>query len=315
MTFAGAQNPVLSDDGTKVAFGVPLSDKASSDKVGIWVMDLGDLPIGFSKDPRRATNADPTGLSWAWSPDSRGLLVRGSNQSYYLLEVGSETPLTSLTPLTSPTLAKTLSGWAEESDKKYKDKFNEIPKKLQEILTSNRVRSKRVAFSPDKKKFLFTASSDFEIPSDLTSPLPGSSTQKEERLVKKGNTYVYDLKEDKNFLVYSGSLPETKSFLEEASAAASTKSQAPSNKQTLNTKYQILNTSVHWFPTSNHLILAEANKVTIVDYDGTNPQLVWNGPYEAPYAIPSPNTSRLLILTNLGAGEEVVGNLYALSLK
>lgn len=307
LTFAGAQNPVLSDDGTKIAFGVLPSDKADMEKVGIWIMDLGDLPIGFSKDPRRVTNADPTNLSWAWSPDSRELLVKDL-KGYYLLDSGT---LTILLPiyLSASSLSETLSNWQEDIDKKYQDKFKEIPEKLRSLLTPEKLQGKKVIFSPDKKKILYTASQDFQIPEELISSLPGSSTQKEERNIKKGNTYVYDSKEDRNFLVFSGNLPEVKNFLEEASAPAPKKpSLTPKNPATPKT-------SIRWFPTSNHLVLSEEGKITIIDYDGTNPQTVWGGPYTAPYAIPFPNTTRLLILTNLGAGDNAVGNLYAISLR
>lgn len=316
LTFAGATNPVLSDDGTKIAYGVPASDKANSERVGIFILDLGDLPIGFSRDPRRITNADPTNLSWAWSPDSRQLLVK-STQGYFLLESGTFSTLSTLSILSASALSETLAEWQEEQDKKYQEKLKDIPKDLQNLLSQT-----KVMFSPDKKKILYTASQDFQIPEGLISPLPGSSTQKEERKAKKGNTYVYDLKEDRNFLVFSGNLPEVKSLLEEASAAANTKTSSTTQKSptaragaSLITRHISPITSVRWFPTSNHIVLSEEGKITIIDYDGTNPQTIYAGPYIAPYAIPFPNTTRLLILTNLGAGDNAVGNLYAISLR
>ncbi|MEK7521623.1 MAG: PEGA domain-containing protein [Patescibacteria group bacterium] len=313
LTFAGAVGPVLSEDGTKIAYGVPISEKADEEKVGIWVMELGDLPIGFSRDPRRVASVDPTDLSWAWSPDSRELLVR-SSQGFSVLDVNSPTPPTALAPITSLALSETLKDWQEESDKKYMEKFEKLPKTLRDLL-----KNQKVEFSPDKNKVFYTAKAEFLIPEGLAISLPGSSTQNEERAVKSGNTYVYDLKEDKNFLVFSGELAGAKSLFEEASESAAQGSQKTRSVRVSDNlkigKSDSPNTLISWFPTSNHLILTESGKILIQDYDGTNPQTVYAGPYTAPFAIPLPNTSRLLILTNLGAGGEVVGNLYAVSLR
>jgi hypothetical protein len=69
-----------------------------------------------------------------------------------------------------------------------------------------------------------------------------------------------------------------------------------------------------WFPNSKNLILAEEGKVTIMDYDGTNRQVVYSGNYVSPYAFPFVNTGKIIILTNLGANSSLP-NLYSLSLK
>ena len=92
-------------------------------------------------------------------------------------------------------------------------------------------------------------------------------------------TYVYDIKEDRNFLI---------------------------------SDYE--SQQISWFPTSAHLVQAQPNKVTIMDYDGTNRQVVYDGAYQAPFAFPSSNPNRLLIVTNLGS-DSSIPNLYSLSLK
>jgi hypothetical protein len=51
-----------------------------------------------------------------------------------------------------------------------------------------------------------------------------------------------------------------------------------------------------------------------MDYDGTNRQVVYSGAYSAPSAFPFSNTTRLLILTNLGAPTGAA-NLYTLTVK
>lgn len=304
LTFTGAIKPILSPDKTKIAYGIPNSDKTDSDKVGIWVMDLADLPIGFSREPRRITDLGPTALDWQWSPDSRQILVK-KDTHYYVLDISSLASQISLTPLTPEKLTATLIKWQQDLDKKNEENMRDLPVKLAQILKAT-----PLSFSPDGNKALYTATIDSTIPNGLVSPLPGSSTQKEERKIKKGSTYVYDLKEDKNFLVYSGNITAEKDLAKEASlATVSALKATPTPRPTTSLA------TIRWFPTSNHLILAESNKITIMDYDGTNQQTIHAGPYTYPYAVPFPNPSRLLILTNLGAGDGVISNLYAISLK
>jgi len=316
LTFTGAINPILASDKTKVAYGIPTSEKADTEKVGIWIMDLADLPIGFSRDPRQITDLDPTNLSWTWSPDSREILVVTPEKTYYLLETGSKNLKSQLLPLTEAKLAQTIEEWREEAGQEYTNSLKDLPDKLKEALKET-----KITLSPDKNKILYTAEFDLTLPDNIVSPLPGSSTQKEERTVKTGNTYIYDLKEDKNFLVYDKTITLPKDLLEEASSSAKTTPQSktqtkkptPAPREAASDVGQP--TSISWFPTSTNIVIAEENKITIKEYDGTNSQTVYAGPYIAPHAIPFPNSSRLLILTNLGAGEKAVGNLYGVSLR
>lgn len=324
LTFTGAIKPILSPDKTKIAYGVAAPADAAAnnkvangnltdpDKVGIWIMDLADLPIGFSREPRKITDLDPASLDWQWSPDARQLLIK-NDTNYHILDISSLTSQISLTPLTSEKLAATLAKWQQNSDKKTNEDMRDLPAKLADILQKT-----QPYFSPDGNKVLYTATNDGIIPDGLVSPLPGSSTQKEERNIKKGSTYVYDLKEDKNFLVYTGAVTPEANLIKDASGSA-TQTEKPTSRKTASRKptleTQQPTASINWFPTSNHLTLAENNKITIMDYDGTNQQTIYAGPYTYPYTVPFPNSSRLLILTNLGAEQNVIGNLYAISLK
>ena len=276
VTFNGAINPVVSPDGTKVLFGIPSED---SQKVGLWVMELGNLPIGFSNDPRRISNLDPTNASWTWSPDSREILIT-IQTAKYILPSGGFTPQYQLVNIQGAKLEKTFAEWKTESSKKMDSSLSRLPEKLQEIFKN---KTDNVTFSPDNNKVLYTASGSATIPDNLIPQLPGSSTQKQERVIKDGQTYVYDIKEDRNFLISDQKIKTDSS-------------------------------TIAWFPTSNHLLLAENNKITIMDYDGTNRQVIWNGPYDFPYAVPYPNSSRLLMLTKLGSGNSLA-NLYAVILK
>src|SRR3989338_6047718 len=284
LTFTGAINPILASDKTKVAYGIPTSEKADTEKVGIWIMDLADLPIGFSRDPRQITDRDQTNLSWTWSPDSREILVVTPEKTYYRLETGSKNLKSQLLPLTEAKLAQTIEEWREEAGQEYTNSLKDLPDKLKEALKET-----KITLSPDKNKILYTAEFDLTLPDNIVSPLPGSSTQKE--LMEKASSSTK-------------TTPKSKT---------QTKNPPPAPREAASDVGQP--TSISWFPTSTNIVIAEENKITIKEYDGTNSQTVYAGPYIAPHAIPFPNSSRLLILTNLGGGEKVVGNLYGVSLR
>ena len=139
---------------------------------------------------------------------------------------------------------------------------------------------------------LYTASGSASIRDGLIKPIPGASSQKQEREIKLDQTYVYDIKEDRNFLVDDHSQDlligpnQTKEFQRR----------------------------MIWFPTSRHLVSTEQDKIVIMDYDGTNKQEVYKGSYISPYAYPNLSLSRLIVLTSLGANSSTA-NLYSLSIK
>lgn len=265
LTFAGSTKPVLSPDRTKVAY---------SNDSGLWVLDLADLPIGFSKEPRQITDANLTDSDWQWSPDSRQILLT-STRGAFLFGL-SGTPQNKLVNIQGKQLEDVLTEWKEQENKKTENKLAKLPPAVKDLLER---KTSAFSLSPDDNKVLYQASGSAQIADNLIPYLPGSSTQKQDRDIKTGKTYIYDIKEDRNFLI----------------------TESPS--------------ALSWFPTSNHVVLAEDGKITIMDYDGTNRQIVFSGPYEAPYAIPFPNSTRLLILTKLGAGNGNLPNLYSLSLK
>jgi hypothetical protein len=274
VTFDGVLNPVASDDFSRIAFAVtPSLESGSDSKAGLWVIDTTELPLGFSKDPRRITDGDITQASWEFSPDVRQVMLT-TKAGAYLLDVGSFTPQAQRVNVASRK-ESILKDWEEERGKKLSAQIKNLPDEVVDLLGR---KASSIAFSPDETRVLYTASSSSTLDNNLIKPLPGSSTQRQERNIEVSKTYVYDIKEDRNF------------FIADEGA------------------------TVRWFPTSRHLVQAEEGKVTILEYDGTNRQAVYTGSYSSPYVYPYVNSSKLLILTNLGAGDAPT-NLYSLSLK
>ena len=263
ITQDGVIQPVPSDNFSQIAYG-------GTD--GLWILENMNFPIGFTKDPRKITDGNLTGSSWQFSPDGRELLLDTPN-GLFLLETGKFTPQGQRINMSSKKTS-ILEAWQKEKETKILAQTRNLPSELQDLLQR---KTSQITFSPDENKILYTASSSGILNSNLMKPIPGASTQTENRDIKIDHTYVYDIKEDRNFLIDGAK-------------------------------------KLFWLPNSRNLVSAEDNKIIIMDYDGTNKQVVFSGGYSSPYVFPYLNGEKLLILTNLGADSQVP-NLYSISIK
>ena len=287
ITFSGSISPVASSDFTKIAYAVFPENGDDPTKVGLWVMETLNLPFGFAKEPRRITDGDLKEASWIWSPDSREILLT-NKLGIFLLDTGEFTPQAQRVNVASR-LKEIQALWDKEKTTKLEARLRNLPQEHADVFTR---KVHNLAFSPDETKILYTASGSATFKADLIKQLPGASTQKQEREINKGQTYVYDIKEDRNFLI-----------------------DKDSEELTISPDFYVNSKkSLSWFPTSGHLVLAEDGKITILDYDGTNRQVVYTGSFVPPYAFPFASTGRLLILTNLGANSSLP-NLYSVTIK
>lgn len=278
LTFTGAINPVLSPDVTKAVYAI---DGDASGKNGLWVLDLPDLPFGRTREPRQIVNSAPRGRNFAkatyqWSPDSKQILVSLGKENF-LLDPTVLTPATDLIDV-SGSLRIILRQWEEEEEKRQDQKLRKSPKELITLMKNN---TKDIIFSPDDAKLLYTATGSAVLEEEIIPPVPGASHQEQERNIKPGQMYVYDIKEDRNFRIAE----ERKDF------------------------------KVLWFPTSKHFLLVQPGKVQIIEYDGTNLVTVYDGPFDDLYAFPWPNGNKILVLTSLSTEEDSLANLYAVSLR
>lgn len=290
ITFTGSLNPTPSRDLTKIAYVVPPSKNSGNgqdDASGLWIMEMLNLPLGFARDPRRITDGDLSDATWIWSPDGREILLT-TKTGVYLLPTSDFTSQSQRINV-SQNKEELLVEWEKEKNVRFKAQINKLPDELETILER---KASSVVLSPDEDMVLYTASGSAKIPIELIKPVPGASTQKEERELKLGNTYIYDIKEDRNFLIDEN----TKNLIIEGGTMTEA------------------HRRMSWFPTSRHLILAEDNRVVIMDYDGTNRQTVYQGSYVSPQAFPTLSLDRLIILTTLGA-EGAIPNLYSLGIK
>ena len=341
LTFTGAMNLTPSPDGQKVIYAV--EESSIDTKKGLWILDLVCRPISLSKDPRQIVQ-NTGGLNFtqallSWSPDSNQVLAHfppDSNQSSLFEQnlILDSTKFSSQESLRDATaqLPVIFSQWEEQIARKLNDQLSDLPPQVQEIATAS---ATNLYFSPDEEKLLYTATQDAVIPDDLIASLPSSSTQPEHREIKSGNVYVYDIKEDKNFLILESAKPAELGeqvtremiidritprtfFSQESSPSAFTKLQKETTEETINAfqaQYSPRKQPVMWFPDSNHLIINDEEKITIIEYDGTNADTVYSGTLEEGFVYPWPDGSKLLILTSLNSESTLSPNIYAIILK
>jgi len=274
LTSMSASNPVISPDGKKVVFAVANQDE----KNGLWILDLTERPLGLARESYQILQSAPKGRDFAkatyqWTPSSKQILVTLAKENF-LVEANNLNDNTKLIDVTDQLLT-IQKGWKNEEKILEQAKLGKLPEELWQILEQG---TKGITFSLDETKVLYTATASASIPKNLIPPLPGANNQPEIRDLTSGRTYVYDLKEDRNFAI---DLPK--------------------------------DTQINWFPTSKHLFLVQKDKISIIEYDNTNRIDVYSGPFENSFAFPFPSGNKILVLTSLS--KETPSNLYSISLK
>lgn len=259
LTFSGALNPKISPDNTHIVYSIPLPFP----EAGLWVIDLTDSLLVFSKDPRliakSASYLDLAKIQYTWSPDSQQVLVELADKTKYLLNPYQMNSLTLLSDI-SQSLSQTQEEWQKEAELNDLARYKKVPMEMRAILKKS---ADQISFSPDNTKILYQATASAEILENLIPSILSSSTQKQERQLKPGQIYVYDIKEDRNFLIPEAKTPK-------------------------------------WFPTSRHLLwINKDKKVVVCEYEGTNLQTVYSGSFIDPYVFVSPSSSKLVILAEI----------------
>ncbi len=310
LTFSGALNAIPSPDGQKLVFGV---DNATTDtKNGLYVVDLQDRPFSLNSDPRQITRNsqkyDFIHAPLTWSPDSSQILATLNSgqldETNVLISSSSFNDIADLKDVTAR-LPVIIKEWQDLLDKKDHERMIVLPEFIQKLATQS---AKLAYFSPDEDKLMYTATAEITIPEKLITPLPSNSTQTETRNLKPGKIYIYDIEEDKNFLIADAPQPPTK-------PAPAKPAPVDQLKQIANRYSAIFTQPIQWYPDSRHVIIVEADKIIISEYDGTNRQTVYAGPFAQNFAFPWPNGSRLVILASLNGGTNLSPNLYSINLK
>lgn len=344
LTLSGVSNVYPSPDGQKIAYTV--TDASTPARNGLYVLDLNSTSQLFAnREPRQIArnprNFDLSKAHFLWSPSSTQVLVHydpGDSlaTNNFLLDINRLNDIDTAPDVTAR-LSLILSDWEEEIVNRETKQFSLLPPEIQHIATSS---ATNVYFSPNEEKVMYTATEYTSLPDQITTPLPASNTQPQSRDLEPNNIYVYDLKEDRNFridITYEPITPQ-KTFLllndyQQSTSSADINSITPTIQlpiqfdhlqsdnnipetiQRFNTHYSAYHTTpLQWFPTSNHLLIIQADSIDIVEYDNTNRHPLYSGPFGSDFVYPWPNGTRLVITTNLNS-PHLPTNLYAVEIK
>ncbi|MBI2405205.1 PEGA domain-containing protein [Candidatus Gottesmanbacteria bacterium] len=321
LTATGIVKPLLSPDGTKIAYIVPFPamkdataaftpSAAEVKNAGIWIYELIDRPLGLNRDPKHIasfeSNSDPDNMTMIWSPDANQLLV-ADTLSIRLYQTNRLDEY----KIISASYESILKEWQDDTRAKDRAKLAAFKPPIIDMATRS---AKIIAFSPDETKLFYEATASATIPQVIVPALLGTNPTKEERTIHPGKLYVYDSREDKNyFLLDKKELPAPKPT--PLSKSKSSSLQLPtSNFLSLTSNVQ-LPTSIRWFPTNRHLLFMLQGKIDVLEYDRTNWITVYSGPFTDGFMAPWPNGSRIIIMTNLNPGTQPLPNLYTVNLR
>jgi len=286
ITDTGVSNPVIDPSRTKIAYTVSSSDNPR--KNGVYILDMSLRPIlTLQSSSTQIVDDTIDNFSKAilsWSPDTKELIATISAgpalqrdpdlaTSYLLKTSFNENPQDVTATLSSVQLQ-----WERQRQTQEKSQLFGLRTKLQNLIKEE---FKVLSWSEDETKILYLASKSASLPTIINPPLIGTNPTPEERVIKEGAIYVYDIKEDKNFKILDSMPPPF---------------------------------SLTWFSDSKHLIYVNDKKISIMDYDGQNRTTVYAGPFIDNYVFAWPDGSKILILTDLG-NPTISPNLYTIGLK
>ncbi|MEI6690318.1 MAG: PEGA domain-containing protein [bacterium] len=247
LTYTGALNPISSPDGNQVAFAV--ASASASTKNGLYVQDLSTGTLNLGKSARQIARSsqeyDYTKANYTYSPNGSEILVSFASGSHVLLETNQMNDIASLKDVTIrlPTI---LRDWEEELARKSLTDLLKLPDFILNMATSS---ATNVYSSPDGDKLLYQATKEIDIPEGLIPQVIAKNTQPETRHLIPGSFYVYDLKEDTNYLVYTAPLPSP--------------SPTPSAKPKIkNSKAPLINVANSEFAISKLLLLDNLDPIT-----------------------------------------------------
>ena len=211
-----------------------------------------------------------------FSPDQKQAIFEFTEASYLLsLQEDNLNPLE--VTLSKDTL---IEAWQKEKTKNFDKILETFPKNFDKIASDS---FSIIAFSPNETKLLYQAKNDADIPLMIEPILIATNQTTEERSIKKGRIYVYDRKEDKNFLLTNNQLP-------------------------------ITNNQIKWYFDSRHLVVEQNKKIAIIDYDDMNKQTVYSGPFENSFFNPT-NDGKVIVLVNLNSQVNELPDLYLVGIR
>jgi|GEM_PF-860119 len=265
LTTTGITNPITDREGQLIAYTV---SSASADLKGVYVMNLdrGILPIGDSKKQITSNLIDNfSDANLEISPDGSQILASiapqasGSARTYLLDTSG----FNSSPQLVTSTAEIIRQDWIEEENAIMEAKIRSLSSRARSLVNTY---FDSPLFSPEEDKVLYVASVSAQLPQVINPKIPSTNSTPEIRNITEGNLYVYNIKDDRNYLIKEkneGNFPE-----------------------------------FTWLPQGNHLLYIDGNRINSIEYDGKNNTTVYAGPFLNNFITPWIDGTGIVILTS-----------------
>jgi len=283
ITKYGVNNPVIDPTLTRIAY---TTSNQSIKRNGIYVLDMTIKPVLTLQSSSSKIADDTTALFSTsllkWSPDAKELVASISAENYTSTYLVNSNGFNQNPQDVTATLNNVQAEWQELKKEKEKARVDGLKKELKQVVNEN---YNILAWSLDETKILYSASVSANLPIIINPRIIGVDSTPEQREISKDAIYVYDIKEDKNYEIL--------------------KAEVAKNLNPF---------SLSWFPDSKHLIYTHDKKIDIMEYDGINNTTVYAGPFVDSFVFPWSDSSKIVILTNLG-NPDIAPNLYTISLK
>lgn len=174
-----------------------------------------------------------------------------------------------------------VEAWSMEKSDNIRALLSGYHNKVQTFIESS---AKIIDISPDKTRILYEATVAATLEPVLQQPLIGANQTEDIRDTEPQNIYVYDVREDRNYLVL------------------------PSSALQRQHGYPLFH------PNSKNIVLNEDSSIAIMDYDGMNKQKLYSGPYDNSFfAVTS--DGRILVLANFNPALNKSLDLYAVGIR
>lgn len=260
----------------------------------------------------------PAGVHFAeatisMSPDQKEMLFEVGTRTYLLSTTEETTDLIDVTKSKDAVLAV----WKTKQEADLKKVLETFKKPFPMIASTS---FDIISFSPDETKILYVAKQATTIPKILNPGLVSINQKPQSRDIQVGRLYIYDKKEDTNFeLTPPQSIAELVTNFPTKQAPQTTtlnttRKTLLSQTPAITTSTNPLGSKLIWYPDSKHIIMREANKITVVDYDNSNKQTVYSGPIESDFTSIT-SDGRLLILANLNPQTNKLPDVYAVGIR
>ena len=283
--FANANKVAIIADNPAVATSSEIL-ATDLEKSGLFILDTTRRPLSIFNPLKLIVGKSK--LPTDSLTDTQNLISPDGKELLFTINATSKFPITYLvttdentTNLFETTRSKltVITAWKEKEMEQIDKILETFKKPFYELAKEN---FEIVHFSPDETKVLYRAKANINIPIIIKPRLIGSNQTVETREIISNNLYVYDKKEDRNYLI--GSISE------------------------------LPQENIFWYPDSLHLIINEKKQISIIKYDGTEKQAVYSGPLEQNF-VGVTQEGKLLILANLNPQKNTLPDLYAVGIR